>query len=53
LARLPAHFPGLGDLSDSVSRLVSASFRLAIELSAPFIVLGTVFFIALANRFAQ
>jgi flagellar biosynthesis protein FliR len=43
----PANFPGLGDLSDTVAHLVAASFRLAIELSAPFIVLGTVFFIAL------
>jgi len=43
----PGTFPGFGDMSDTVTRLVSASFRLAIELSAPFIVLGTVFFVAL------
>ena len=40
-------FPGFGDLSDTVARLVSASFRLAVELAAPFIVLGTIFFVAL------
>lgn len=40
-------FPGFGDLSDTVSHLVSASFRLAVELAAPFIVLGTIFFVAL------
>src|SRR5438270_2160375 len=43
----PGAFPGFGDMSDTVTRLVGASFRLAIELSAPFIVLGTVFFVAL------
>lgn len=43
----PGQFPGFGDLSDTVARLVSASFRLAVELSAPFIVLGTIFFVAL------
>ncbi|HEX3499363.1 MAG TPA: flagellar biosynthetic protein FliR [Stellaceae bacterium] len=43
----PGTFPGFGDMSDTVTRIVSASFRLAIELSAPFIVLGTVFFVAL------
>ena len=40
-------FPGFGDLSDTVAHLVSASFRLAVELAAPFIVLGTIFFVAL------
>jgi flagellar biosynthesis protein FliR len=43
----PGQFPGFGDLSDTAARLVSASFRLAVELSAPFIVLGTIFFVAL------
>ena len=43
----PGQFPGFGDLSDSVARIVGASFRLAVELAAPFIVLGTIFFIAL------
>jgi flagellar biosynthetic protein FliR len=40
-------FPGFGDLSDTVAHIVSASFRLAVELAAPFIVLGTIFFVAL------
>ena len=40
-------FPGFDDLSDTVAHLVSASFRLAVELAAPFIVLGTIFFVAL------
>jgi flagellar biosynthetic protein FliR len=43
----PGTFPGFGDMSDTVTHLVASSFRLAIELSAPFIVLGTVFFVAL------
>jgi flagellar biosynthesis protein FliR len=43
----PGTFPGFADLSAAATQLVAASFRLAIELSAPFIVLGTVFFVAL------
>ena len=43
----PGTFPGFADLSDAAVRLVAASFRLAVELSAPLIVLGTVFFVAL------
>jgi flagellar biosynthetic protein FliR len=39
--------PAAGDLSDAMARAVAQSFRLAIELSAPFIVLGTVFFVAM------
>jgi len=33
----------IGDLSETITRTVGASFRVAIELSAPFIVVGTVF----------
>ncbi len=43
----PGAFPGFGDLSNTVARLVAASFSLAVELSAPFLVLGTIFFVAL------
>jgi flagellar biosynthesis protein FliR len=43
----PGGFPLIGDLSDMVAHVVTASFRLAIELSAPMIVLGTVFFVAM------
>ncbi len=43
----PGRFPGFGDLSDVVARLVARSFALAIELAAPFLVLGTIFFVAL------
>src|SRR5438309_793259 len=35
----PGTFPGFGEMSDTVTRLVAASLRPAIELSAPFIVL--------------
>jgi flagellar biosynthesis protein FliR len=43
----PGGFPIIGDLSDTVAHVVAASFRLAVELSAPVIVLGTVFFVAM------
>jgi flagellar biosynthetic protein FliR len=43
----PGTFPGFADLSAAATQLVATSFRLAVELSAPFIVLGTVFFVAL------
>jgi flagellar biosynthesis protein FliR len=43
----PGVMPQLGDVSELVSRGVGAAFRLGVELSAPFIVLGTVFFIAI------
>jgi flagellar biosynthetic protein FliR len=43
----PGVFPEVGDLSNSVSRIVATSFQLAAELAAPFIVLGTIFFVAL------
>lgn len=36
-----------GDLADTVARITAGSFRLAIEIAAPFIVLGLVFFVAL------
>jgi len=43
----PGVLPPLGDLSETISRLVAGTFRLAIEISAPFLVLGIVFFAAL------
>jgi flagellar biosynthesis protein FliR len=43
----PGELPPLGDLSQTVARAVAGSFRLAIEMAAPFIVLGTVFFVGL------
>lgn len=45
---VPGHLPPVGDLSQTVAHAVSASFRLGIEMAAPFIVLGTVFYVGLA-----
>jgi flagellar biosynthetic protein FliR len=44
---VPGHLPPFEDLSQTVAQMVSSSFRLAIEMAAPFIVLGTVFFVGL------
>ncbi|HEY3917757.1 MAG TPA: flagellar biosynthetic protein FliR [Stellaceae bacterium] len=44
---VPGHLPPVGDLSQAVAEAVAASFRLAIEMAAPFIVIGTVFFVGL------
>ena len=43
----PGRFPPIEDLSNSIARIVATSFQLAVELAAPFIVLGTLFFVAL------
>ncbi|MBV9521944.1 MAG: flagellar type III secretion system protein FliR [Alphaproteobacteria bacterium] len=43
----PGGFPVVGDLSDTVAHIVGISFRLAVELSAPVIVIGTVFYVAM------
>lgn len=43
----PGTLPPIGDLSDTIARVTAGSFRLAMEMSAPFIVLGTLFFVAL------
>jgi flagellar biosynthesis protein FliR len=43
----PGTMPVAGDLSATVAHVVSGSFRLAIELSAPFILLGVVFSVGL------
>lgn len=44
---VPGHLPPVEDLSQTIARAVAGSFRLAIEMAAPFIVLGTVFFVGL------
>lgn len=44
---VPGHLPPVGDLSQTVARMVAASFRLSMEIAAPFVVLGTVFFVGL------
>lgn len=43
----PGALPPIGDFSEAMARVVAQSFRLSIELAAPFIVLGTVFFVAM------
>ncbi len=43
----PGRLPPLEDLSQTMAHAVSGSFRLAIEMASPFIVLGTVFFVGL------
>jgi len=43
----PGMLPPFGELSEAATRIVSASFRLGLELAAPFVVAGTVFFAAL------
>ncbi len=43
----PGTLPPVGDLSDTIARVVAGSFRLAVEMAAPFIVLGVVFFVGL------
>jgi flagellar biosynthetic protein FliR len=44
---VPGHLPPVEDLSQTIAHAVAASFRLGIEIAAPFIVLGTVFFVGL------
>jgi flagellar biosynthesis protein FliR len=44
---VPGHLPPVEDLSQTIAQAVAASFRLGIEIAAPFIVLGTVFFVGL------
>ncbi len=43
----PGHLPPVEDLSQTAARAVAGSFRLAIEMAAPFIVLGTVFMVGI------
>ncbi len=44
---VPGKLPPIEDLSQTITHAVGGSFRLAIEMAAPFIVLGTVFFVGL------
>jgi flagellar biosynthetic protein FliR len=43
----PGVFPIVGDLSEALAHVVAGAFALAVELAAPFIVIGTLFFVAL------
>jgi flagellar biosynthesis protein FliR len=43
---VPGTLPAVGDLSDMVAHSVGAAFRLGFEIAAPFILLGTLFFVA-------
>jgi flagellar biosynthesis protein FliR len=43
----PGHLPPVEDLSQTMAHAVSASFKLSMEMAAPFIVLGTIFMIGL------
>jgi flagellar biosynthetic protein FliR len=43
----PGELPPLGDVADHASRIVADSFAVAIEMSAPFLVYGIVFAVAL------
>jgi flagellar biosynthesis protein FliR len=43
----PGQLPPVEDLSQTAARAVAGSFKLAVEMAAPFIVLGTVFMIGL------
>lgn len=43
----PGKLPPLEDLSETVAHAVAGSFRMAVEMAAPFIVIGTAFFVAL------
>jgi flagellar biosynthesis protein FliR len=43
----PGAPPMFEDISNSVARLVTSSFRLGIQIAAPFIVVGTIFYLGL------
>ena len=43
----PGVLPPLGDLSDMIARSVAGAFLVGMELAAPFIVMGLLFFVAL------
>ncbi|HWE72881.1 MAG TPA: flagellar biosynthetic protein FliR [Stellaceae bacterium] len=43
----PGRLPPVEDLSQTMSHAVAASFKLSMEMAAPFIVLGTIFMIAI------
>jgi len=41
------NLPAMGDLADSLARLTAQSFRLALQIAAPFVVMGVVFTVGL------
>jgi len=43
----PGKLPPIEDLSQTVAHAAAGSFRLALEMAAPFVAIGTVFFVAL------
>lgn len=43
----PGKLPPIEDLSQTVAHAAAGSFRLALEMAAPFVVLGTAFFVCL------
>lgn len=43
----PGEMPAMGDVAESATRLVSASFRIGVQMSAPFLAFGFIFFMAL------
>ena len=43
----PGKLPPLDDMSQTIAHAVAGSFQLAVEMAAPFIALGTVFFVAI------
>ncbi len=44
---VPGEMPPVGDFSDAMARAVARSFLLAIQISAPFIVVGLIFYLGL------
>lgn len=43
----PGRIPPVSDMAEAMTRLVSASFKLGIQISAPFLAFGFIFFLAL------
>lgn len=43
----PGKLPPVGDLSQTVAHAAAGSFRLALEMAAPFVAIGTLFFVGL------
>src|SRR5690606_2920711 len=44
---LPGALPPIGDFTEAIVRLVSASFLLGVQIAAPFMAFGFIFFLAL------
>ncbi len=42
----PGVMPSMGDIAESGTRIVSASFRIGVQMSAPFLAFGFIFFLA-------